>query len=341
MERRARRPRPSAAARLHVGTGRSSPYRREALPSGASALPSGDRRLDRPHSAAHSLEVGRVGDLLMPEELRPRPLGGVGEVVRRTPPGLMPAPGRLIGGLPKERAPWIGVTENDHIAGGCRQVRRRARARVAARRRPASIRGRASLRAASRRAGSAAARTTGGCRSRCRHRRARRRAARRSAAAPRHRPGVLRSPLAYLRTLDGDTPTSSPSSSASRIPASASHSVSGTGLSSRSRTIASSARRRRVASLNAGANTAAIASRPMPRSDNTRARSRTRFRSSRSGCFMRGSNPIGSSRTSSFVIASSTSGVAIGSETDSNRSACMFQIISDARQPATASPRRS
>lgn len=71
--------------------------------------------LDTPQTPVDSLELGGVGDLLVTQELGPRSVGGVGQVVNRPLPLVMPAGGRLVGGLPKEREAPIDVAIGDQV----------------------------------------------------------------------------------------------------------------------------------------------------------------------------------------------------------------------------------
>jgi hypothetical protein len=63
--------------------------------------------------APDSRQVGRVGDLLVTEELRPGAIWGVGEVVGRAFTLPVPARGWLRVVLPKEGPAAVGVPEPD------------------------------------------------------------------------------------------------------------------------------------------------------------------------------------------------------------------------------------
>ncbi len=72
------------------------------------------RNLDRPHRTADGREVVWIGDLLVPQELRPRRIGRASEVVDRTFAGVVPARRRLVRRLPQERVAGVGLTEPNH-----------------------------------------------------------------------------------------------------------------------------------------------------------------------------------------------------------------------------------
>ena len=84
-------------------------------------------------SIAHSprrdtSQVLGVGDLLLTQELGPRSVRCVTEVVSRPFALRVPAPGRLRTTLPQKRIAGIGVAERDHVAG--EETRAAARSRT-------------------------------------------------------------------------------------------------------------------------------------------------------------------------------------------------------------------
>src|SRR5439155_19588293 len=71
------------------------------------------RNVDRPQMPPDSRQVGRVGDFLVTEELRPGAVRRVGEVLSRAFARSMPACGWLRGVLPEEGPAPVGVPEPD------------------------------------------------------------------------------------------------------------------------------------------------------------------------------------------------------------------------------------
>src|SRR5439155_13001172 len=72
--------------------------------------------LERPERSGDAGKVGRLGDLLVAQELGPGAVGGVGEILRGSLGGRVPARGRLGGVLPEKRPAAIGVSKPDHVA---------------------------------------------------------------------------------------------------------------------------------------------------------------------------------------------------------------------------------
>ena len=72
--------------------------------------------LDRPHLTTDRLEVRRIVDVLVPQELGPRTVGRVGEVVRRPLALAVPAAGRLRRVLPQKRIARVDLAEGNHVA---------------------------------------------------------------------------------------------------------------------------------------------------------------------------------------------------------------------------------
>ena len=82
-----------------------------------------------PTSTAHSARrIPDVLDLLVAQELGPRSVRCVTEVVSRSFALRVPAPGRLRTTLPQKRIAGIGVAERDHVAG--EETRAAARSRT-------------------------------------------------------------------------------------------------------------------------------------------------------------------------------------------------------------------
>jgi len=75
-----------------------------------------NREVDRPDRADDAHEVGRIGDLLVAEELRPGAVGRLGEVRDRPLAPSVPARRGLPVGLREERVACVGVPEDDHDA---------------------------------------------------------------------------------------------------------------------------------------------------------------------------------------------------------------------------------
>lgn len=74
--------------------------------------------------APDSRQVGRVGDFLVTEELRPGAVRGVGEVLRRAFTWSVPARGWLGSVFPEKGPATVGVPEPDrHWSGGCARAR--------------------------------------------------------------------------------------------------------------------------------------------------------------------------------------------------------------------------
>ena len=59
--------------------------------------------LNSPQASLDAGEVDRIGDLLVPEELRPSAVRAVGEILAGALPCSVPAGRRLGGGFPEER----------------------------------------------------------------------------------------------------------------------------------------------------------------------------------------------------------------------------------------------
>lgn len=74
------------------------------------------RQLDRPQGVMDRRHVFRGIDLLMPEELRPRPVRSVSEVVCGALGLAVPPARRLVRGFPQEREASVDVAEYDHVA---------------------------------------------------------------------------------------------------------------------------------------------------------------------------------------------------------------------------------
>ena len=70
-----------------------------------------------PQRPADTGQVLALGYLLMAQKLRPRAVGRVTEVVRRTFALRMPAASGLRTVLPEKRIPGVGMAERDHVAG--------------------------------------------------------------------------------------------------------------------------------------------------------------------------------------------------------------------------------
>ena len=104
-------PRFGLAARIRVRTAHQDRRRQRRVRRGL--VP----QVNRPHCAAYAGQVLRIGYLFMAQELRPRTVGRVAEVVGRALPSAVPAPGWLRAALPKERIPRVGVPKPDHVAG--------------------------------------------------------------------------------------------------------------------------------------------------------------------------------------------------------------------------------
>ncbi len=86
--------------------------------------------IDRPQSSSDSLEIGRVADLLMTDELRPGAIGRVCQVMDRTLTDVVPAAGELPRVFPQEGETRIAMSEGDHVAG--EEARDRASASTSA-----------------------------------------------------------------------------------------------------------------------------------------------------------------------------------------------------------------
>ena len=74
--------------------------------------------LHRPQRPLDALEIVLVGDVLMPQELRPRANRSVRQVLHRALPDWMPSGRRLRGSLPQEGIPAVAVPIGDHVAIG-------------------------------------------------------------------------------------------------------------------------------------------------------------------------------------------------------------------------------
>ena len=92
---------------------------RENVPWQIGACESRVAEVERPKGASDRRDVVRVGDLLVAQELRPRAVRRIAEVVRGAFTRRVPARGGLIGAFPQKRIAGIGVaeTDHDHVAG--------------------------------------------------------------------------------------------------------------------------------------------------------------------------------------------------------------------------------
>ena len=70
---------------------------------------------DTPQGAVDPLEVGGVGDLLVTQELSPRAVRGIRQVVNGPLALVVPTGGRLCCGLPQKRKPPIDVAIGDQV----------------------------------------------------------------------------------------------------------------------------------------------------------------------------------------------------------------------------------
>src|ERR1039457_2615656 len=75
------------------------------------------RYLDGPQGAAHVHEIGLFSDAFVTQELRPRSVRCIREVLNRPFGWAMPAGGWLTAALQKESEAGVGVPEKDNVAG--------------------------------------------------------------------------------------------------------------------------------------------------------------------------------------------------------------------------------